>query len=185
MGRIFISHSREDDEGRRFFDKILASVEHQGYWYSWEGPTPPHAQTLIEAIKASESMFVLLSKPMENPQTRSWVGYEVGVAAALKKKVWVFEPEEIKIDVPVPFVTGYIQYPKTLKQKNIFPYHTIIRDAGANIPEDPSPNETPLFLSTFCAYEDCRSPFFRYVSQDSFRCPSCRRELLAAEMIEH
>ena len=184
MGRIFISHSKDDDEGRKFFDKFLASVEHQGYWYSWEGPTPPHAQTLIEAIKASESMFVILSRPMENPQTRSWVGYEVGVAAALKKKVWVFESEGSMIDVPVPFVTGYIQYPKVIPKKKTFPYLQIIEAAGGNIPKEPDPTQIPRFVSHFCAYPECSSPYYRYVLHETFSCPTCRKSQLAFEMLK-
>ena len=81
---------------------------------------PPHAKTLLEAIKGSSALFVLLSKPMEKEFTRSWVGYEVGLAAALNKNVWVFEPISSSndfIDVLVPYLTGYIQYPEKLDKK--------------------------------------------------------------------
>lgn len=177
MARVFISHSKEDDQGRVFFDKLFGSVEHEGYWYSWEGPTPPHAKTIIEAIKGSASVFVILSKPMENPYTRSWVGYEVGVAAALGKNIWVFEPVEENVSVPVPYVTGYIQYPTTLDEKRVFPYHTLVKSAGVTIPEDPKPETEPRFIRTFCSYEDCKSPYYLFVLGNDFECPVCRKGL--------
>lgn len=182
--RVFMSHSKEDNDGRAFFDKLFSSFQHEAYWYSWEGPTPPHTKTLLEAIRASSSMFVLLSKPMERKFTRSWVGYEVGLAVALNKNVWVFEPTHKPrdfIDVPVPYLTGYIEYPERLDTKNMFPFANVVRDAGVSIPQDPDPTSLPQFLSSFCAYQDCKAPFYRYVLQKHWRCPVCRRELVALE----
>lgn len=182
-----MSHSKDDKKGCSFFDKLFSSYQHEAYWYSWEGPKPPHAKTLLEAIKGSSALFVLLSKPMEKEFTRSWVGYEVGLAAALNKNVWVFEPISSSndfIDVPVPYLTGYIQYPEKLDKKKIFPYADIVSTAGAVIPKDPDLTTLPHFLSNFCPYENCKAPFYRYVHHKNWRCPVCRRELIAVEYMK-
>ena len=181
MARVFISHSKDDKKGRIFFDKLFSSSQHQAYWYSWEGPTPPHAKTLLEALKASSALFVILSKKMEKKHTRSWVGYEVGLAAALQKNVWVFEPINSSVNVPVPYITGYIQYPEKLDSKNTFPYANIVESAGMEIPTDPDSSTLPQFVSNFCPYEDCKAPFYRYVYKMELECPVCKRRIVAIE----
>lgn len=148
-----MSHSKDDEVGRTFFDKLFSSSVHHAYWYSWEGPKPPHANSIREAIDKSASVFVILSKQMDQPHTRSWVSYEVGIACGLNKRVWVFEPENIApdfIDVPVPFLTGYIQYPLKLNKKRTFPYNNLVESAGIAIPTDPSPMQQPFFKYCTC-----------------------------------
>ena len=176
MAQVFISHSKDDEEGREFFNNIFSSINHKGFWYSWEGPEPPHALTLLNEIKKSQSLFVVLSYSMEQPQTRSWVGYEVGIAVALKKNVWVFEPENGYINVPVPYVTGYVQFPQQIENLKIFPYYHILNSAGKEIPQTIDPSTNNLIMTT-CTYSDCKAEYYTYILRSSFLCPVCRREI--------
>ncbi|VVB89651.1 Uncharacterised protein [uncultured archaeon] len=181
MGRVFMSHSKDDEAGRTFFAKFFDSSDHKAYWYSWEGPKPPHAKTILDALKASDSLFVVLSKPMEKTHTRTWVSYEVGLAAALKLNVWVFEPKDEKIDVPIPYVTGYIQYPKKVNTKKTFPFFPIVESAGTTIPTD-QPEIMPKFKITHCGKETCKATFYRFVYGKKYKCPVCRGELIVSEL---
>ncbi len=183
--QVFMSHSKDDQNGRDFFDKLFSSTEHRAFWYSWEGPKPPHAKSIRDAIEGSASVFVILSKPMEKPYTRSWVGYEVGIASGLNKNVWVFEPAWIKpdfVDVPVPFLTGYIQYPQKIDKKTIFPYISLVESAGTAIPKDPDPKSLPLFKLVTCPNKDCRAQYYRFVFGGNYKCPVCRGGIIPGEM---
>lgn len=198
MATIFVSHSREDSEGRLYFDKLFASSHHKLYWYSWEGPRPPHALTLRKAIAQSASVFVVLSPEMDKPQTRSWVGYEVGIASGLNKNVWVFEKAGAwtqPVDVPVPFVSGYVQRFEQLPARQIFPFAQLADGAGISIPgrwpltpaqnapfsstDDPASNAERRDVE--CPYPDCRAAYAAYLYQTGFNCPVCRRQITFTE----
>ena len=62
------------------------------------------------------AVFVLLGKNLGNPPayslqyTHNWVSFEVGVASATRKPIWVFEEFGSFIRYPIPFVTDYAQY---------------------------------------------------------------------------
>jgi len=185
MARVFMSHSRTDKIGQNLFNKLFGTCDHEAYWYSFEGPTPPHAKTLLEAIKGSASVFVILSRPMTEPHTRSWVGYEVGIAASLGKNVWVFEQKDTEyVQVPVPYLTGYIQYPKEIEQKDTYPFADIVKTAGLKIPGLKVNVKSPIFHSTFCQYEDCQAPYYVWVYDTKYLCPVCRRKRTRIDLNE-
>lgn len=48
--------------------------------------------------------------------TRAWVGYEVGIASQLGQPVVVIEPENHRVDLPVPGATHYIQRPAEARE---------------------------------------------------------------------
>jgi len=186
MAQVFISHSKDDNISQNFFDKLFRSVNHKAFWYSWEGPTPPHAETLIKAINNSASLFVVLSKSMEKPHTRSWIGYEVGIASALNKNVWVFEPENEFYNVPVPYVTGYFQFPKLLEKLKTYPFYNLVETAGTEINLLGKPQIRPGFIefinlyNTRCSHKDCKASYYVEDKQKSItiKCPVCRRDHL-------
>jgi hypothetical protein len=187
LARVFVSHSKDDSEGRAFFDKLFASVPHGLYWYSWEGPKPPHAETLRIAVANSASVFVVLSEEMDKPQTRSWVGYEVGLASALRKNVWVFERvDSSPVGVPVPYVTGYVHRFGELPLKDVFPFNQIAETAGGTVPGVGSsrprgvpggtePGTSATVRVTICPYPDCLARYAAYLYNSETYCPVCRR----------
>jgi len=189
--QVFASHSKDDEEGRAYFDRLFASSGGNSiYWYAWEGPEPPHAQTLRKAIGESASVAVILSPKMDNPYTRAWVGYEVGLAHGLGKNVWVFERSDQLVELPVPHVTAYVQRFESLPKKRIFPFFQYAATAGTEVfgdrgrvvkpegvPSGPTKESSTYFTSASCAYEDCRAFYHSYVYAAAFKCPVCRRGL--------
>ena len=184
MAQVFISHSKDDEVGKNFFKSLFQSVEHKAYWYSWEGPKPPHAHTLREAILSSASVFVVLSKQMEYPHTRIWVGYEVGIASALKLNVWVFEPSNEICNVPVPYVTGYLKFPQSIQNKNTYPFIEIVESAGKSTEICKNPPYTllefsmpPQLVHIRCSNDNCSAEYYiRETLKDSIHCPVCRNK---------
>lgn len=62
-------------------------------------------------IQQASAAFVLLSPHLiETPYTQNWVTYEVGLACALNKPVWVYEQHDAPALFPIPYLTDYILY---------------------------------------------------------------------------
>lgn len=175
MARVFISHSNQDKKGRAFFDGLFGSYNHKAFWYQWEGLKPPHGDTLKKEISISSSVFVILTKYMQKNYTISWVGYEVGIAAAMNKNIWVFEPAAEFVEVPVPYVTGYIQFPETIHKKNTYPYSNIVGTAGIQIPSPHYLENKPDISKYTCIHDDCKATYFKFTLTEKFYCPVCRR----------
>lgn len=187
MAQVFISHSKDDKKGRLFFDKLFADAKYDPYWYSWKGPEPPHAITIKKAIKNSTSVFVILSEHMVNHYTQSWVGYEVGIAAAFNKNVWVFESNREHIDVPVPYVTGYVQFPEGIKRRNTYPYINLVESGGSRKPSINSQQiqlGSQKFVNDICPNINCKSSYYRYSLSKQFKCPVCRDIIYLIDMVE-
>jgi hypothetical protein len=186
VAQVFISHSGDDRNGWDFFQGLFGSVSHSAFWYAWSGPTPPHSGALFRAISQSASLFVVLSEGMEKPQTRSWVGYEVGVARALNRPVWVFERASTRpVEVPVPFLTGYIQRPDELATLRTFPYFDLVSAAGTNRPDYYTNPEGPNLFTVTCPHDDCKAGYGAFLLEDQniapqFSCPVCRKEIVTA-----
>ena len=190
MATIFMSHSRNDERGRKFFDTLFAATPHEAYWYSFEGPAPPHGPSIYNAIKreSTVAMFVVLSPEMDNEHTRAWVGYEVGLATALNKYIFVFEHEDenVNVNVPVPNLSGYFLYPTKLERKDEGPFLPLITFLGDTL-DDSRINALALQMkiqSKFshyvsCYYENCKAPYTVYTKEKltSFNCPVCRKSM--------
>jgi hypothetical protein len=173
---VFMAHSKEDSEGREFFDRLFSGAGVRAYWYPYpEGPTIPHSKGIRRAIKESSAVFVVLSKPMEvHPHIRSWVSFESGIAVGLDRPIWVFERFDEFVDIPVPGAFGYLQRPLTTTQLQTFPFGRIISSAGTRYP----PAEgSDVWFHAICRHSDCGERFVAYVLDASIaRCPTCRRE---------
>jgi hypothetical protein len=183
VGQVFVSHSSKDDDGKDFLQRLFGSVSHKAFFYSWEGPRPPHAETLRKRIEDSISVFVLLSPPLEETYTLAWVAYEVGIAVGLGKPVWVLERFigsrgplglEAAIDVPVPGLTGYIERPDTLKELHTEPYYSLVASGGVGIPTSPDRNPLPRII---CPRDSCQAEYYFYSEGPILLCPVCREEI--------
>jgi hypothetical protein len=171
---VFIAHSSEDKSGPAFFDKMFAAAGVRAYWYPYpSGRTYPHYIGICRAIKEAESLFVVLSKPMElKPHTRSWVSFEVGVAIGLGKNVWVFEPPHVQVEIPVPAATGYLQRPETTTTLRTFVFGDLVKSAGTTFP----PPSGSVWFYAVCGNTECREEFLAYVlDPTTARCPACRQ----------
>jgi hypothetical protein len=169
-----MSFSKDDKEGRTFFDSMFASAGVRAYWYPFpEGPTYPHSKGIREAIEGSESLFVVLSKSMEEkPHTRSWVSFEVGIANGLRMPVWVFERWNERVEIPIPGATGYLQRPPETNTLNLFVFGDLVKSAGRGYP---SPSGG-VWINARCGNQECREEFLAYVlDPNTARCPACRK----------
>lgn len=177
MGSVFISHSNKDKNGKAFLQSLFGSVSHNGYFYGWEGPREPHTDVLKERIEKSDSLFVLSSPYLERLATASWVSFEVGVAVASSKPVWVLEyligfGRYTAAAVPIPGVTGYIERPGTLKNLRTEPYYSLVAGAGKEVPV--GPNGRPL-RKVECLNEKCQASYYVYFTGHTLVCPVCRK----------
>jgi hypothetical protein len=201
---IFVCHSRRDDEGRLFLHDLL-SLAHSQFrpdFYSLDHPVAPHAEPVRDRIRRASALFVLLSAHMlKIPHTRSWVGYEVGIAAELNLPVVVFEPKDSHVDLPVPGATHYLQRPASAAGLLGGAWKVVVETACHLEPtermeftEKWSDNilaflynastgdldSTGAFHRATCRYTDCRSRFYvpeELYQSESFPCPCCRTEV--------
>jgi len=110
--RVFISHSRRDKELVYNIVKVLYRANVSAFVAEFEelgeyGKLT--ADDLRREIQSSDIVALLLTRSVTaSPYTRNWVTYEVSVAHALNKPVWVFESEqEFVQDFPIPHVDYY------------------------------------------------------------------------------
>lgn len=195
---VFVSHSRNDPIGLNFFKDIFTESHTKGFFYSDHNYLPPHANRIIAALDRASSMFVILSPEMETPHTSRWISFEVGVAKAQGKNVWVFEdPANPAKSVGVLGADAYIQRPTTLEDIESYGFMNIIDTGGLIVPKsyikkdkggnyywstannylDPEKYETSIVSS--CSKEGCRQVYFRATlkGHTKYLCPACRRPL--------
>jgi hypothetical protein len=181
VSKVFVSHSAKDKRGKAFVQSIFSDVEHEAKFYEWEGPDPPHWQTIRDRIKEAVSMIVLSSKALENPVTTAWVSFEIGLALALEpgpKPVWVMErligDGAVPTEVPIPGLTGYIERPKELESPKIEPYHSLAAGAGVAVPVDQKGK--PIQRIT-CLNLSCAASYYVYFEGPRLICPACRTDI--------
>jgi hypothetical protein len=180
--QTFISHSRKDTNGTTFVDKIFSGVENTAFLYSYQGPVPPHAQTLKKEITSKcNSLIVLLSRFLTQGKfTASWVSYEVGLAHAAGLNVWVLENiNDDPIDLPIPYVSAYVQRTKALTQRSTFPFDFIGDFAGTVIPSirDFGSTKGSKYIGDItCPNEKCNAQYSVFLERNWFFCPVCRKK---------
>lgn len=171
---VFVSHSSLDLEGIDFFNAFFNSIGVKGFNYEFEGPKPPHSSTIFERIRASRSIFVLMSPKMKNSYTSAWVGYEVGVGLKSNKYIWVYENPDSRGTTPVPNVTAYVER-RRRPQGHAYPFDQIIRLAGMQPPSKIIPKNGRFLEGFECPNTNCRERYHIFLINNYFKCPSCRR----------
>jgi len=124
-------------------------------------------------------VFVLLSPGMEaRPHTRSWVAWEAGVAHGLGRPVWIFENVRQRIEVPVPWCDGYIQWGGAPTPLGTFVMSNLVRSAGGVVPSMDPTSDT--WFEAVCRNAECRSEFKAHVlDPQTARCPVCRQSTIS------
>jgi hypothetical protein len=181
LGKVFVSHSAKDKRGKAFVQSLFSDVEHEAKFYEWEGPDPPHWQTIRDRVKESVSVIVLSAKELENPVTTAWVSFEIGLALAQEPKVrpvWVLErligSGAVPTKVPIPGLTGYMERPETLDSPKSEPYHSLAAGAGLVVPVDEGGK--PL-QEIVCLNRSCRARYYVYFEGERLVCPACRTDI--------
>ena len=144
--QIFVSHSRHDKEIVASFDRVFARTGVKSLCTEFEAIQSPKWMETKTGIEESETVFLLISQNItENSfTTQNWIAFEVGLACALGKDIWVFEQIASKIVFPIPYVTDYMRY-ESLEKREVFDYiRTIVE--GYSIKHRIRFGEKPLVM---------------------------------------
>lgn len=181
MASIFVSHSKHDIDKVNYFSKIIGTKGITVQLMELEDMGTKYPAARITDIIRSQwdedtrAVIVLLGKnllnpPTETPQfTHNWVNFEVGVAAACRKPVWVFEEFGDLINFPIPYVTDYCRYElenvKHLQNIGSFFKKMVNYPQQYNLPQD----------RVTCVL--CNAKYKIWDSDPQFNCPVCRMAL--------
>ncbi len=177
MTSIFVSHSRLDKDIVSFFSTAfsLAGVKQHLMEFELTGGFP--AREIITKILSPDTsaLFVLLGDGLLNRQhTVNWVTFEVGVASAVGKDIWVFERYEHSTEFPVPYTNHYLLYNldsddhlKFIREK-IEAYHIWW-----------GPTRTQSIMTTAIPVNciKCGGSYSIHSTVEEFQCPLCRAPL--------
>lgn len=209
MEQVFITHSRHDAPILAHINQQIVQAGIQPIMYEYD---VQHSQTAWQEIKESieecSALFIVLSNNLtSSPHTQNWIGWEVGVACALEKRVWVFEELNRKASFPVPYFTDYVPYDlgsPELRQliTNVARSYNLDNQrgglfggallgfgmggppgaiAGAILGAVIGSPDSPPFTKMLCYHLDCKTRFNLYVTMREFECPACRRMLRFSE----
>ena len=95
MATIFISHSRKDENPVLTMKEMLKNMRHtpiiEEFIPAEEQKSVPYEE-IRSNVEKSEFLFLFLTdNVVTSPYTQNWVSYEIGLAAAHSKKLFVFE----------------------------------------------------------------------------------------------
>jgi hypothetical protein len=116
VAQIFVSHSAKDRDLVALLSRAFAATKVKGVFEEFEAilKGPANALRIAQDVRASNAVFVLLGKNVEDlKDTRDWVGNESGVSAACalqtNKDVWVMESiaDMEKLSVVIPRLRHY------------------------------------------------------------------------------
>ncbi len=156
------------------YSKGITNIDNDAYSKYMQGATARKERNITlrnntEEIKQSKAAFVLLGPNVElTIYTRNWISFEIGLAAALGKPIWVFEPIQSNIKFPIPYLNHYMQYELEYDRE----YITSIVKAY-----EKSKVEPPDGFIVKCSYDNCKLPFILHTKTYSFNCPACRQPL--------
>jgi hypothetical protein len=120
--QIFVSHSRYDKEMVASFDRVFARTGIRSVCMEFERRNSPEWKEIKDAVCQSLATFVLLGQNINRSiYTQNWVAFEVGLACATNKRVWVFQQDGSTVNFPIPYATDFMLY-DSLENKEVFDY---------------------------------------------------------------
>lgn len=204
MATIFISHSKRDTDLVLTIKKILENMGHTPIIEEFvpieEQASVPYEEIRKNVEKSSFLFLFLTDNVVATPFTQNWVSYEVGLASASSKKLFVFERLGTPIPFPIPYLTDYALFNPD-KTEDILALQRLTKDLG-KIRRDlltagggaaigsifgpagmavgavlgylvgPKPPKPP---TAKCNY--CNVVFNYYSTHKVFSCPSCRKSI--------
>lgn len=181
--QIFVSHSQFDKDIRSSFDTVFARAGVKSVCMEFERIYPPAWQPIRDELRASETVFLLLGPNIRGSiHTQNWVAFEVGLACAFGKDVWVFEQDGSFIEFPIPYLSDYMIY--NLEDTNHFDYVRGIiegyRNIGYLLPlgvDNRTKRKIPKGIAVTCPHQNCGSHYSMHTDVSSFICPSCRQSI--------
>lgn len=180
MPKIFISHSRYDEDVRKYFDEIFAGTTVKAVRLEFEKFKEPPSKFILKNIRSSDAMFVLLGQNItRTPATQIWVGFETGAAASKEAlcPIWVFEPiQHTPIPFPVPFLHHYVPYDPNSSEHREY-ITSIIKGYQAPIPLFRMFTIPKGWKQVTCPYEGCGISYILHTPIDEIHCPTCRQKI--------
>lgn len=199
--QVFISHSQDDQDLLDVLNRVFGNSSISQYRASFEDQSDPVSDHLMEEIKKSRAMFVVLGPQAQKQEhTKIWIGWEAGIAAQLGKPIWILEDINSQIEMPIPSFSDYILWDSSDDDE-----HRVLRDvmesefgfrdeteepsranissdydAGRNISinEDCEIRHQPVSIT--CPYDSCGERFrIWFRGPDRFNCPACARVINA------
>jgi hypothetical protein len=173
--KIFLSHSKADEEIRDYFLKVFAIEGVQAVSVEFEYFPPPPWSFIKNKILESDALFLLLGPNVidRGIYTQNWISFELGLACLLNKDIWVFEQFNIPVRFPVPYLNHYLLYDP--KDRTSFDY---IRGITRTYKVTPFLRATPGgYAEVTCPNDDCRISFRLHSKVSEFECPSCRKKM--------
>jgi len=173
MGKIFLSHSKEDKEILDYFLKAFGLAGVQARAVEFEYFPPPPWKYIKDEMTSSDAFFLLLGPNVidRGIYTQNWISFETGLACQLRKEIWVFEQFGITVRFPVPYLDNYVLYDPENREhldyiRNIIEAYRVI----------PVIRNFPLaYARVTCPNERCKITFNLCTEIQEFECPSCRQ----------
>src|SRR5712692_7316795 len=88
--RVFISHSGQDATVILAIKQAFKGLKAYAYFVEDEFHGVPPKEAIVDAVKASKAVFLFLTFNTMVQETRDWITFELGVASALKVKVFTW-----------------------------------------------------------------------------------------------
>ncbi|MBE0481553.1 MAG: hypothetical protein IBX68_11315 [Dehalococcoidia bacterium] len=130
------------------------------------GKIPPWLR-LREQVENAVAVFCLKGPEIgESAFSVNWVSWQLGVAAAMEKPVWVFESVRSPTFLPLPYLTDYVPFDPEDKRHAEFQ-----RTLVANYIQGKEPTGTGL--AEMCPH--CSSLYAIHTAVLDWNCPSCQK----------
>ena len=114
MVYVFISHSKKDVELVRVIKTNFMSAGITPLFMEFTPESKPPYAKIEENIKNSDAVFLFLTQNIiSSKYTENWISFEVGLAKAANKPLFLTEDINNKVHYPVPYVSSYILYEPT------------------------------------------------------------------------
>jgi len=172
---VFLVHSRLDTGLPNFFDKAAGksnAVLWEAEWYKSKDAQSAPWQQLEEKIRRALAVFFDKGPNVVSSLfTSNWVSWELGVAAAARKDVWVFESLRSPIFMPVPYLTDYVVY-----DPEDYSHVALVAWFIQNYVQR---RKQPEGILTKCP--DCFGEYALRTALASWNCPFCQREQVWSE----
>lgn len=114
LSRVFISHSQKDAQLTRNVAMMLENIGVTPVVMEYATPEmeiePPYARIREAVTGADYIMLFKTDNAISTEYTKSWILYEVGLAAAANKRLFVFERRGPPIRFPIPYLTDYMVF---------------------------------------------------------------------------
>jgi len=184
VATIFVSHSSYDTDIINFVNKAFAGASVKAAYMEFENlPAYPGkyiAQKIVDYD--TQALFVLIGPNIDrNQYTSNWVAYEVGLATAMNKHIWVLETFEDNYynrkNFPIPYVDRLSLYQLENRQHLIYLRDIIIARYGRNILETvlgPIPFQG---YAVKCTNRSCLAEFALFSEVNGLHCPVCRQSI--------